>query len=65
LPTGDTSSVERLAYGIMENNVSEPFRSAFTNANKKLAEKEKEKIYFLVVQLNDSASHQTVNLSAT
>lgn len=65
MPTGDTGSVERLACGVMQKNVSEPFRSAFTNANEKLAEKEKEKIYFLVVRLNDSASHQTVHLSAT
>lgn len=49
----------------MENEVSEPFISAFTNANKKSAEKEKKKIYFLVLQLNDFASHLTIHLSAT
>lgn len=41
---------KRLARGVIQNKVSEPFRSAFTNATKKLAEKEKKKTHFVVVQ---------------
>lgn len=37
---------KRLACGTIENNVSVPFISAFTNATRKLAETEKKKIHF-------------------
>lgn len=56
--------MKRLACGAIENKVAEPFIAAFINVTKKLAGKENKKIHFLVVQLNDFASHPTVNLSA-
>lgn len=65
LPAGDICSVERLACRIIDNNASEPFTPASTNATKNLAGKEKEKIYFPSSSIQWLASHQTVNLSAT